>query len=230
MTTLPKQTLTLLTVSGLGVSLLTACPDPTPYVPPTQFTFQFPALADTADVRVAAVAFLGQNNDLKVVSSGYLNGPGTAFISLYGDDLKSLANDPGCTTSFLTGEGAGKVDVTVTPQTAKTCNVYFLIYRDSDRNGQPTSLEELYSTHDLYSFASEAFSYRLLSPDGRSTETGTRAAGWSLVRHQVLQPSATPGQYLVSMNSVPQADEALTIRMHESTDYFTSQGLTGGRK
>ncbi|WP_216328352.1 hypothetical protein [Deinococcus aestuarii] len=223
-----KQTLTLLVVSGLGVSLLTACPDPTPYLPPTQLNFQFPALNDTADVKVAAVAYLGDS--VNVVGQGYLTGPGTATLSLWGDTLKTLAADPRCTTPFLTGEAADKREVTVTPNTARTCNVYFLVFRDANRDGRPTAEEELYNTHDLYSFASEAFSYRFVSPDGRSTETGTRTAGWSLVRHLVLQPSATPDRYLVTMNSVPQADEALTLRMHEPTDYFTSQGLTGGRK
>lgn len=233
MKTMPRQALTLLTVSGLGVSLLTACPrDPVPSQASAQLNFQFPALTDTGDVKVAAVAFLTPNDEPKVVASGSLTSNTTASIWLWGEDLKTLAANSRCTTPFLTGEAAGKVDVTVTPQTAKTCNVYFLVYRDSDRNGQPTSLEELYNTHDLYSYASESFSYRFLSPDGNSTETGTRTAGWSLVRHQVLQPSATPGRYLVSMNSVPKEDEALTLRMHEPTNFFTSQGLTrtGGHK
>ncbi|WP_102125550.1 hypothetical protein [Deinococcus planocerae] len=224
-----RPSLTLLAVGGLGVSLLTACPGPTPpYQPPVQLNFQFPAPTDMTDVRVAAIAYLG--GAVNVVGLGYPTGPGTATLSLWGDGLKALAADPRCTTPFLTGEAAGKSEVTVTPPTAKTCNVYFLVFRDANRDGRPTAEEELYNTHDLYSFASEAFGYRFVSPDGRSTETGTRAAGWSLVRHLVLQPSATPDRYLVTMNSVPQADEALTIRMHEPTDYFTSQGLQGGRK
>lgn len=230
MPTPPKQALTLLAISALGLSLLTACPDPVPYLPPTQLNFQFPALSDPADVRVAAIAYLG--GAVNVVSQGYLTDPGTASITLWGDQLKALAADARCTTPFLGGETKGMGEVTVTPSTVKTCNVYFLVFRDANRDGQPTAEEELYNTHDLYSSASEAFSYHFVSPDGRSTETGTRAAGWSLVRHQVLEPSATPGRFLVSMNSVPQADEALTLRMHEPSDYFTSQGLTriGGQK
>lgn len=222
-----RQVTTLLAVSGLGVSLLTACPRPAPpYVAPTTLSFQFPAVSDPTDVRVAAVASLSSPNEFKVVGQGYLTGPGAATLTLYDYDLKTVADDPRCTAPFLGGETAGMGEVTVAPNTAKTCNVYFLIFRDANRDGKPTAAEELYNTHDMYSYATEAFSYRFVSPDGRSTETGTRTQGWSLVRHLVLQPSATPDRYLVSMNSVPQADEALTLRMHEPTDYFTSQGLT----
>jgi hypothetical protein len=225
---LSRQSFRLLGISALGMSLLTACPRPSPpYLPSPQLTFQFPELTDLADVKLAALAseVVDGQAQLNVVSLGYLNTSSTGSVTLYGDMLKDLAANPNCTTPFLGGETAGMKEVSVTPDTVRTCNVYFLIFRDADRDGKPTASEELYSTHDLYSYATAKFDYRFVSPGGSSTETGSRAEGWSLVRHQVLQPTATPGRYLVSMNSVPQADEALTLRMHEKTDYFTSQGL-----
>ena len=80
----------------------------------------------------------------------------------------------------------------------------------------------------MYSYASSAFTYSMNSKDGHSTVSGTRTQGWSLVRHTVLQPSATPGKYIVTMNSVPTADESISIRLHEPTNFMTSMSL-GGR-
>lgn len=229
----------MLGVSALSMSVLTACPgDPPPYLPPAQLSFEFPAVAYTPDLRLAAVASrtVSGQTDLRVVEQGYLQpaasgAVSSGTISLYPYTLESLKNDPACTTPFLGGETQGMQEVTVTPNTVKTCNVYFLLFRDADRDGKPTAEEELYSTHDLYSYASAAFSYSFVSPDGHSTETGTRRAGWSLVAHAVLEPSATPDRFLVTMNSVPQADETIALRLHEPSDYFTSQGLNaGGRR
>ena len=82
-------------------------------------------------------------------------------------------------------------------------------------------------THDILSSASADFSYRYTSADSRSRETGVRKAGWTLVKHLVLQPQATPNQYLVSMNSVPASDQAIPLRLHEPSAFFTSMGLRG---
>ncbi|GAA5513796.1 hypothetical protein Dcar01_02543 [Deinococcus carri] len=234
-----SHALRLLGISALGLSLLTACPRQyTPPGPSASLSFTFPALTDTTDVRLAALAFERNEKtngyDPKVVTSTSLYGPSNTAASLYldGYTLKTWADNAKCTTPFLGGETAGMQEVTVTPDTVRTCNIYFLMFRDANRNGTPESGEVLYETHDLYSYATEAFTYRFVSPDGRSTETGTRTKGWSLVHHQVLQPTATPDRYLLSMNSVPQADEGLNIRLHEPTNAFTSQSLprAGGHK
>ncbi|WP_019586522.1 hypothetical protein [Deinococcus apachensis] len=229
--------LRVLGISVVGMALLTACPGPTPPLSGSNLTFTFPSLADTSNVQLVALGFeqtgAGGDPQRRVVAQtpiGYGLPSTSATLWLWGDLLRTWADNPKCTTPFLGGETDGMQEVTVTPNTVKTCNLYFLMYRDANRNGTPESGEVLYETHDLYSYATEAFSYRFVSPDGHSTETGTRTKGWSLVRHQVLQPSATPNRYLVTMNSVPQTDEALPIRLHESTDYFTSQSLTGGHR
>ncbi|WP_104991698.1 hypothetical protein [Deinococcus sp. NW-56] len=243
MITLPGSfSVRLLGVSALCLSLLTACPrpgpTPPPYLPPSQLSFTFPTVQDTTDVKLAAVAFVNDEKtggyQSQVVNFTPLSGPAVASANLLLDGyrLDMWAKNAACTTSFLGGETAGMREVTVTPNTVRTCNLYFMLFRDTNRNGAPESGEVLYETHDLYSYATEAFTYRFVSPDGRSTETGSRNGGWSLVRHQVLHPTATPDRYLVSMNSLPPADERLNIRLHERTDYFTSQGLPlgGGQK
>ena len=231
--------------SAVTMSVLTACPRPVPPTPGPNLTFTFPAITDTTNVMIAAIAFElaedGKTYAPKVVAQnpvGY-GGPGgvinTASLNAYawGDAIRSLPNNAKCTTPFVTGEAAGKQEVTVTPNTVRTCNVYFTLYRDSNRNAKPESEEELYMTHDIYSYATEAFTYRYLN-DGAtvysSTETGTRTQGWSLVRHRVLQPLATPRHYVVTMNSVPQEDLGIAIRMHEETNPFTSQSLQGGHR
>lgn len=235
--------------SVVTMSALTACPRPSPPTPGPNLTFTFPAITDTTNVMLAAYAFElnadGKTYTPRVVaqnSVGY-GGPGgvvnTASLSSYawGDAIRSLPNNAKCTTPFITGEAADKQEVTVTPNTVKTCNVYFSVYRDGNRDGKLDGIEVLYDTHDFYSYATEGFSYRYVYvKDGNtSTETGTRTQGWSLVRHQVLQPTATPGRYQITMNSVPEGDLGIAIRMHEKSNYFTSQSLktpgrTGGQK
>lgn len=220
--------LRVLGISVAGMALLTACPRPTPPPSGINLTFTFPSLTDTSNVQLAALGF--EEDKPKVVAQtplGYGPSSTSATLWLWGDMLRSWAENPKCTTPFLGGETEGMQEVTVTPNTVKTCNLYFLVYRDGNRNGTPESGEVLYETHDRYSYATEAFTYCFVSPDGRSTETGTRTKGWSLVRHLVLQPSATPARYLVGMNSAPQEDEGLPIRLHEPTNFFTSQSLSG---
>ncbi|MFC6592222.1 hypothetical protein ACFP81_09585 [Deinococcus lacus] len=92
----------------------------------------------------------------------------------------------------------------------------------------PAESDVIYETHSILSYASEAFDYSFTTQSGQSTERGTRRQGWSLVRHVVLQPSAAPGQYQVTMNSVLKEDENMPIYLHEKTDYFTSQGIGKG--
>ncbi|PNY81730.1 hypothetical protein [Deinococcus koreensis] len=231
------------------LTLLTACPQPPPpYVPPVVLNFRFPETAVGQNLRLAAIYFEQATPEaepkLKVLALGSLNAGASGSVSsgtiqLFGSSsyyggstLDTLKNNPLCVTPFKGGETKGMTAVMVTPETVRTCNVYFTLFRDTSGDGKPTSDEELYQTHDLYSYANAAFTYQFTSLDTFSTESGTRAAGWSLVRHEVLQPSETLNRYVVSMNSVPTADQAIAIRLHESTNRLTSQGLNhaGGQK
>ena len=225
-------------VAGVGVgllTLLTACPGSyPPYVPPTTLTFSFPDTSGSANLRLAAIYFEqaspGAVTTVKVLTSGYVSSSNTATLSLYADSLNTLKSNPLCISAFKTGEARGMQSVVVSPDTVKTCNVYFTLFRDTNGNGSPESTEELYLTHDIYSYANTPFTYSFTSPDGRSMESGTRALGWSLVRHEVLQPTDTPNRFLVTMNSVPTADLGISIRMHASSDRLTSMGVRGGLK
>ena len=235
-----KRTLQGVGGSAVLLTALTACPGPRPpYVPPVSLNFRFPDTPASPELKLAAIFFEEAATPegrpkVKVLAGGQLNGDsgatvrqGTLFLDAYA--LGELKNNAACVTPFVGGEARDMQDVTVTPATVKTCNVYFTLFRDVNNDGVPNSSEELYTTHDLYSYADSAFTYRMTSPDGRSVETGGRAAGWSLVRHEVRQPTATPGQYRVTMNSVPADDEGLTLRLHEDTDPLTSMGLGGPR-
>ncbi|MBB5365038.1 hypothetical protein [Deinococcus humi] len=158
-------------------------------------------------------------------NSGAIVNGGTLQLASYA--LDPLKNNVACLAPFKTGEAAGLQNVVVTPDTVKTCNVYFTLFREANGNGKPDKSEEVFNTHDIYSYADTAFSYSFSSTDGKSEERGTRVSGWSLVRHEVLQPTATPGQYRVTMNSVLAPDQGLTIRLHEPTNRLISMGLGG---
>ncbi|CAM3699846.1 hypothetical protein [Deinococcus frigens] len=244
-----KNTVLAVGGSALTMTLLTACPPAPPPYASTTLDFRFPdtaqSAAQSADLTLAAIYFVDgsssqQNADVQVLTTGdltrdgnfsYPGGPnaggtvngGTLRLDSFA--LEPLRKNAACLTSFKTGEARGLDNVVVTPETARTCNVYFTLFRDASGNRKPESGEELFTTHDIYSYADTAFAYSFSSTDGKSVENGRRAAGWSLVRHEVLQPSATPGQYRVTMNSVPAADEGLVIRLHEDTDRLISMGL-----
>ncbi|MFC4454326.1 hypothetical protein [Deinococcus sonorensis] len=232
--------LPLLGGAALLASLLTACPGPpTPPPPGVSLGFSYPAQADTSGLTLAAIYFTGTaGTDLKVLStsSGYggYGPPAGSSASLYMDGyaLAALAKDPLCMTPFKDGEAKGMQDVTLSNPEVRTCNVYFLAFRDANGDRLPQKAEEAYMTHDILSNASTDFTYSYLSPDGKSRESGSRKSGWTLVRHMVLQPEATPGQYLVSMNSVPTADQGIPVALHEPSNYFSSLSVpvAGGQR
>lgn len=218
----------LLALAGLPL-MLTACPR-TPYEMPVRLTFD---LTDGApdNLKLAAVSFQVQDDQTVkpvVFSQGYGYNSKTLSISLDKSQLAALSKNTRCTTPFSTGEAKDMLNVSVTPGDVSTCDLFFVAYQDKNGDNNPTSEEERYITHDVYSYASSAFTYSMTSKDGHSTVSGTRTQGWSLVRHTVLQPSATPGKYIVTMNSVPTADESISIRLHEPTNFMTSMSL-GGR-
>lgn len=221
--------------------LLTSCPRPIPYDPGVTLTFRLPDEAVGQKLKLAAVYYDG-NGDLQVLpaySTGKY-GPGydpsatvtspTLDLYLEGYGLRNVRDAKKCVSPFKTGEAKEMKDVELSVDGVQTCNIYFVAFEDADNDGKPTRAEEKYITHDIYSYASSAFTYRMTTTDGVSTESGSRTAGWSLVRHTVLQPSSTPGKYLVSMVSVPQADQSIAIRLHEPSDYMTSMSLPGGLK
>ncbi|WP_161882169.1 hypothetical protein [Deinococcus alpinitundrae] len=236
---LNKRQKNTLKLSALGAGLiasLTACPRPVP--PPSysnvNLTFTFPAIsrADAQNLMLAAYYYDGSET-LKLLQQNPLSYGGysgssetitSAQLPLY--NLDSALQNSKCSSPFVGGETKDRTQVSVTPNTVNTCNVYFSIYTDGGQHF-PTSTTEKYMTNDLVSFASSNFTYSFVSPDGNSTESGSRKQGWTLIRHQVLQPSSTPGKYLVSMNSVPAAEQALPIRMHEPTNGLISQSIRG---
>ena len=234
--------------AALGTALvisLTACPQPVPPPPPASsvnLTFSLPPISNVEahNLTLAAYYFVADTasgkptGQIKVLQSEPLaysnfNGGGTvttASLSLY--DLSSVSNDPTCLSAFVGRSTQNRTQVVVTPATVKTCDIYFSVYSGSSLN---TSTEK-YTTNDFLSYASSDFTYSFVSSDGNSTEFGNRKQGVSLVRHSVLQPSATPGKYLVSMNSVPNKDQAVPIRLHAPTNGLISQNLAraGGQK
>lgn len=218
----------LLALAGLPL-VLTACPRP-PYDPPVSLKFSLPDDAPQ-NLKLAALSFQVQD-DQTVKPVVFTQGYGyekTLSISLDKSKLAALSKNTRCTTPFSTDQTKDMLNVTVTPSDVKTCDLYFVAYEDKNGDNVPTSEEERYSTHDVYSYASSNFTYSMTSKDGNSTVSGTRTQGWSLVRHTVLQPSATPGKYVVTMNSVPTADEEIPIRLHEPTSFMTSMSI-GGHK
>lgn len=226
-----KSTPSLLSGALISLALLaTACVPPPPYEPGVQLNFTLPDAAASQKLQLAAVTFQGQDDGsvkMETLSGyGYVEGT-TARLYLDGYALKQLAANTRCVTPFVGGESRGMQNVSVTPDTVKTCNIYFLAYQDGNGDGKPTREEERYNTHDVYGYATEAFRYSMTTADGNSTESGQRTQGWSLVRHLVLQPSATPGKYQVTMNSLPTTDQAISIRLHEPSDFMTSMSLGG---
>ena len=230
---------------GIGlIALLTACPGhyPPPVYTNVNLTFSFPAISSAEAQSLTLAAYYYDTPDaskpgsIKILQQQPLAYPKydgstgdsvtSATMNLY--NLDSALQNAKCSTPFVGGETKDRSSVVVTPSTVNTCNVYFSLYTDSGL-GSPTTTSQKYMTNDLVSYASSDFTYSFVSPGGNSTESGSRKKGWTLVRHLVLQPSSTPGKYLVSMNSVPDAEQAIPIRMHEPTNGLISQSL-GGQK
>lgn len=218
-------------LGSLVLAGLTACVDVgwRPPPPVQSLNFSFPALGNLQDMRLAAYYFSGPTDNpksLRLAGAGYVDAATSGHIYLYGTE--QAAADPNCTTPFVGGETAGMLDVSVTPDWVKTCVIYFMLYEDKNRDNLPGNGEEVYVANDQYGYASEAFSYSFRTGPtqaSRATESGVRRVGWSLLRHRVIEPEATPGQYKVSMNSVADDDLGIPIQMHERTDFYSSQSV-----
>jgi hypothetical protein len=217
-----------------------------PPQPPKSVTlnFQFPTLsAEEAKTAFLAAYYHDSPTTIKVLQQqpigaySYSNpnypstgGPlSSATLSLYG--FETILNaDTKCSTPFVGGETKDRSKVVVTPDNVNTCNVYFAVYSNIGAN-KPDGSNQLYRTNDFYGNATSDFTYSMTSPDGKSSESGTRKLGWSLVRHTVLEPSSAPGTYLVTQNSAPDSDLALPVRLHVPTNGLISMNLpTGSRK
>jgi hypothetical protein len=206
-------------------------PEPAKYV---TLNFQFPTLnADEAKNAYLAAYYYDSPTTINVLQQQQLGGYGNSgsaisstTLSLYGFEAV-LKPEVKCSTPFVGGETNNRANVVVTPDSVNTCNVYFAIYRNNGTNKPDTS--RLYSSNDFYGNATSDFTYSMTSPDGKSSESGTRKLGWSLVRHTVLEPSSAPGTYLVTQNSAPDADLALPIRLQVPTNGLISMNLPTGR-
>lgn len=228
----------------LCLPLLTACPGP--MMPPTSpgatFNFSLPAPVQDANARIAAVAYLYDKGIKSVKSVGYgsvdPNGK-SATLSVSGYELDALAKNPQCIGPFKGGQDTMFLDpdtLSVTPASVNTCQVFFLLYSDANGDSIPQEEEVIYTTHDQFVYADQDFTYSGQDLSHLATETGARTRGWSLVRHVVIQPTATPGHYQVSMNSEkppatdnPYANTVYSVRLHEKSNFFTSMSV-GGRK
>ena len=82
-------------------------------------------------------------------------------------------------------------------------------------------------THDMLSYADKDFTYSGASADGKITTTGNVRRGWTVLRHLVLQLSSAPGQYRISMTSLPTEKLGIAIQTHEPSPFLTSMSLGG---
>ena len=245
------KSLPLLSAGILLTSLLTACPQPVPLPtsPVFNLSFNYPVQADMgAGLTLAAYTYSGAGKVTAVNGYGGYPGPYSTYsspiraatspvtvnynlASLYlgGFALDSLLSPSGTDCrSFRPPQDPALGTVTVTPADVKTCYVYFVAYVDSNRNGLPESSEVEYMTHDVLSYADKDFTYSGASADGKIVTTGSVRQGWTVLRHSVLQPTATPGHYRVSMTSLPPEDQGIAIQMHEPSSFLTSMGLQAG--
>ncbi len=216
-------------------ALLTACPGPTSsYMVIGQgFTLRLPPGAtdnlktppdENTHLR-GSLLWYDAAGKSHTVGGGYVSKDGSDLYISRGD-LDDLVNNPEFLTPFLGGETADKTDVQVSQSGVKTGNLYPVVWRDLDGDGTLSGEGEVvYDTHDVYSYASAPFSYSFSLPVANAVERGQRAEGWSHVEHVVLEPSAAPGTYQISMNSV--AD--LSFFLHEPSAYASSQSLRGNK-
>ena len=220
---------------GLGAavlaSLLTACPGPRVYDPGVTLKFTLPEGTIGEPLSIQAM-YTTRDEAGKVVMKPLTGGMGYSYfngrdgsITLSKADLDRVLADKDCLPYR-----ADKVNRVTEPNTVRSCDINFFVYAGANGPAAPNAANLRYLTHDTYSYASEAFTYTsALSVDGvTSTETGTRRAGWSLVPHLVLNPSATPNTYRVIRDSAEDSHLNLPLTLHTPSDYFTSMSVTTG--
>lgn len=250
---IPLLSTRLLGLGALLAPLLTACPPvpPPPTSPTFVLRFNYPLQADISGLTLAAYTFSsagkltvvngyggypGSYNTYSASTAApmkalmsppvYPSGPSSLYLGGYALDSLLSAGGTNC-TAFRRPADPALGTLTATPADVKTCYVYFVAYLDSNRNGRPDLEETVYMTHDVLGYADKAFTYSGASANGKISSTGSVQGGWTVLRHRVLQPSGTPGQYKVSMESVPTDDQGVAIQLHEPTPFLTSMTLPG---
>ena len=225
--------LLLLSGSVALASVLTACPGPRPYEPVV--TLKFTAPEGKPGERLALQAMYTTRDAAGQIVMKAVPGVGSSYfdgqngsLTLYKATLDQVLADGNCLPYR-----ADKVTRVTEPAAVRSCDINFFVYDGVSGPGTPSSANLRYLTHDTYSYAGRDFTYTsaLSSGDVTSQESGTRRAGWTLVRHLVLNPSATPNTYRVIRDSADDSRLNLPLTLHAPSDYFTSLGVaTGGAR
>ncbi|SEI92670.1 hypothetical protein SAMN04488058_102238 [Deinococcus reticulitermitis] len=225
-----KANVSLLLRAGgaLALSALLASCFP-PRVPDSSVSLSFTLPAGEtptpdAGLRLAAIYTVrgSEGPQVKVLAQGYLSGDrGNVYLTRSQLEQVDQAN---CLPYY---HSAPRTQETVSVAGAKSCDISFVAYRAVGAGDGPTTANVRYLSHDTYSYAAQAYSYSFkVAGNGLSaTERGTRQAGWTLVRHLVINPSATPSEFVVTRDSAPESSLNLPLRLHAPTDAFTSMSL-----
>ena len=225
--------LTLLAGSVALASLLTACPGRRMYDPGVTLRFSLPEGESQSGPMAIQAMYTTRDEAGQVVMKPLPEGSGYGYfggregsITLNKVSLDKVLADGKCLPYR-----ADKVTRVTEPAAVRSCDINFFVYSGSANSpAQPSSANLRYLTHDTYSYAGQNFTYTSAFSDKglTSQETGTRRAGWSLVRHLVLHPSDAPNTYRVVRDSVEDSQLNLPITLHAPSDYFTSMGVSTG--
>lgn len=215
-------------------ALLASCFPPRVPEPGVSFSFTMPEGDSAETLRGLSLAAIytvqgseGQP-EVKVLAQGYFsayNNQGSLYLTQA--QLNGI-NKANCLPYYYS---APRTQETVSVPGAKSCDISFVAYQPVGASDGPTGANVRYLTHDTYSYAAQAYSYSFkVSGNGLSaTERGTRQAGWTLVRHLVINPGAAPSEFVVTRDSAPESSLNLPLRLHAPTDAFTSMSLKGVR-
>ena len=228
--------LSLLAGSVALASLLTACPGRRVYEPVVTLKFTLPegaVMGTPGEPLTIRAMYTTRDEAGQVVMKPLPEGSGYDYFSGREGSitLNKLSLDKVLADGKCLPYRADKVTRVTEPAATRSCDINFFVYAGVGNGpATPSTANLRYLTHDTYSYAGQNFTYTsALSSDGlTSQETGTRRAGWSLVRHLVLHPSDAPNTYRVVRDSVDDSQLKLPITLHAPSDYFTSMGVSTG--